>query len=207
MQRDRAGCVCGDSTAHESYEAQDLRDRRSLLKKVAGAGVGFVFMPPLLAQDDPRARRPQNGDRLVFAGGDRKGQIVRPADVQIDARPLIAYPQDPASTLVRDASRLNQVLLLRLDPAALQGDTRGRAAQGIVGYSAVCTHAGCDDWAWMKDSKTLKCPCHDSEFHPGDGARIAVGPATRRLAALPLRIADDAVVVAGEFIGRVGIQQ
>jgi Rieske Fe-S protein len=188
-------------------EPRASEGRRSVLKTALGAGLGILVATPLDAQDDPRSRRPQAGDTLVQAGGERKGEPIKAADVQIDARPLIAYPRDPRTQLIRDGSRLNQILLLKLEAAAIEGDTRARSAEGIVGYSAVCTHGGCDDWAWMKDKKTLKCPCHDSEFNPGDGARIVVGPATRRLASLPLRIVEGSVVVAGEFIGRLGIQQ
>ena len=181
-------------------------ERRDLLKRALGVGVGTLLCAGSSAQDDVRSRRPQPGDGLVFASGERKGEPVLAADVQVDARPLIAYPWEPGSKTVRNASRLNQVLLLRLAMDELAAETRARAAEGVVAYSAVCTHAGCDDWAWMKDNRTLKCPCHDSEFNPRDAARVTVGPATRRLAALPLTVADGALVVKGEFTGRVGIQ-
>jgi Rieske Fe-S protein len=159
------------------------------------------------AQADPRAARPQDGDRLVVASGDRKGTLVNLADLPLGGPPVTAYPQDPGSGIVRDGSRLNQVLLIRLEPAELTDATRSRAPQGIVAYSAVCTHAGCDEWAWLIDQKMLKCPCHDSEFDPKDSARVTVGPATRRLPPLPLRIVDGVVVAAGGFAGRVGFQQ
>jgi Rieske Fe-S protein len=158
------------------------------------------------AQDnDPRNARPQAGDRLVFADGDLKGKPVKPDALPVGGPPVTVFPQDPASGAVRDGSRLNQILLVRLDPARLQGDTQGRAAQGVVAYSAVCTHAGCDGFAWEADKQMYKCPCHDSEFDPADAARIAGGPATRRLPALPLKVADGAVVVAGAFTARVGV--
>ena len=181
--------------------------RRDLLKRALGIGVGTLLCASSSAQSDLRSRRPQTGDGLVFASGERKGQPVRASDVQADARPIIAYPWEPGSKTVRDGSRLNQVLLLRLTMDELAAETRARAAEGIVAYSAVCTHAGCDDWAWMKENKTLKCPCHDSEFNPRDAARVTVGPATRRLAALPLTAANGVILVNGEFTGRVGIQQ
>ena len=113
-------------------------------------------------------------------------------------------PQDANGT-VRDGSRLNQILLVRLDPAKLQEQTLSRAAQGVVAYSAVCTHAGCDGFGWVADKQTFKCPCHDSQFDPADAGKIADGPATRRLPALPLKIADGLVVVAGSFSARVGV--
>jgi Rieske Fe-S protein len=50
-----------------------------------------------------------------------------------------------------------------------------------------------------------KCPCHDSEFDPADAAKVIGGPAPRRLPALPLKITDGYVVVAGAFSGRVGV--
>ena len=158
-----------------------------------------------LAQADPRNARPQEGDRLVFADGDSKGTPIKLDALAPGGPPVTAMPQDAASGTVRDGSRLNQILLVRLDPARLQGDTRGRSAQGVVAYSAVCTHAGCDGFAWTPEKQMYKCPCHDSEFDPADGAKITGGPATRRLPALPLKISDGLVVVAGEFIGRVGV--
>ena len=42
---------------------------------------------------------------------------------------------------------------------------------------------------------------------PSDGARVVGGPAPWQLAALPLRLDEGRLIVAGEFIGRVGFQQ
>jgi Rieske Fe-S protein len=50
----------------------------------------------------------------------------------------------------------------------------------------------------------LWCPCHNSEFDPRNGADVVFGPAPRPLPALPLKIADDTLVAAGTFLGRVG---
>jgi rieske iron-sulfur protein len=120
---------------------------------------------------------------------------------------VTAYPMDFQSRTVRNGSRLNQVLLIRLDIEALTDDTRTRSATGIVAYSAICTHAGCDVADWKNDTQTLLCFCHYSEFDPKDSARVLEGPAPRRLAALPLKVADDVVMAAGGFSARVGFQQ
>lgn len=157
-----------------------------------------------LAQADRNAR-PRDGDRLVHADGERKGTPIKVDALTVGGPPVTAIPQDAASGAVRDGSRLNQILLVRLDAARITGDTQARAAQGVVAYSAVCTHAGCDGFAWTPEKQMFKCPCHDSEFDPADGAKITGGPATRRLAALPLKIVDGVVVAAGPFIGRVGM--
>ena len=112
---------------------------------------------------------------------------------------------EPTARLIRNGSRLNKVLLVRLDPATLVGATRERAADGVVAYSAICPHAGCEVSGWIDEQKTLECPCHNSRYNPRDGAAIIDGPTTRGLAALPLKIVDDKLVVAKPFIGRLGI--
>lgn len=142
----------------------------------------------------------------MFAAGGRKGQVITVADLSDGAPPLIAYPMEPTTKVVRDDSRLNQVLLVRLDPSTLRGDTSARAANGIVAYSAVCTHTGCDVWDWQAASRTIKCPCHFSEFDLKDSARVMNGPAPRRLPALPLKIVDGMPAVAGAFVGRPGFE-
>ena len=181
-------------------------NRRSVLQAALGAGLGILLPQCASAQNtDPRNALPQEGDRLVYADGDQKGTPVKLDALPLGGPPVTAMPQDAASGTVRDGSRLNQILRVRLDPARLKGDTQGRSAQGVVAYSAVCTHAGCDGFAWTAEKQMYKCPCHDSEFDPADAARITGGPATRRLPALPLKIADGLVVVAGAFTARVGV--
>ncbi len=178
--------------------------RRSVLKLALGV-VALPVADAMSAQhDDPRKARPQTNDRFVFGGGDRKGRVITFADVGAGAPPLTAYPMDPATRVVRDDSRLNQVLLVRFHPKDLTGDTSARAADGVVAYSAVCTHTGCDRWDWQSASSTIKCPCHFSEFDLKDGARVLNGPATRRLPALPLKIIDGMPAVASGFVGRPG---
>ena len=179
--------------------------RRAVLKLVAGAGLALPLARLVGAQDDTRRKaRPQTNDRFVFAGGDRKGQLVTLADLAAGGPPLTAYPMDPTAQIVRDDSRLNQILLVRLDPSRLNDDTRTRAADGVVAYSAVCTHTGCDAWDWQSATSTIKCACHFSEFDLKDSARVLNGPAPRRLPALPLKVVDGAPAVAGGFVGRPG---
>ena len=150
---------------------------------------------------------PQEGDLLVFAFGDRASQVIRAEDVASGAAQILAYPMDAATQTVRDGTRLNQLIVVRVDPETLAPDTRARAADGVVAYSGVCTHTGCDVTDWRGESRHFKCPCHESEFDPSDGARVVGGPAPLPLAALPLRIVDGVLAVAGPFEGRVGFTQ
>jgi Rieske Fe-S protein len=179
-----------------------------VLKSVLGVGLGFQFVGLAIgATEDPRRVRPQVGDFLVFSLGDRQGQIITLQDLSLGGPPVIAYPMDAGTQTVRDGSRLNQVLLVRLAQEELAEQTRAVAAEGIVGYSAICTHTGCDVSGWKTDTKHFVCPCHTSAFDPKDRARVVGGPAPRPLAALPLRLADGKVTVAGSFSGRVGAEQ
>jgi Rieske Fe-S protein len=181
--------------------------RRAVLQAALGLGLSWPWGHGLGAQEsDPRSARPQAGDLFVYASGARRGDLIAPADVPVGGPPVLAYPMDPATRTVRDGSRLNQVVLLRLDPEVLSGETRGRAALGIVAYSAICTHAGCEVADWQAATATLMCFCHFSEFDPKDGARVVGGPAPRRLAALPLTVSAGVLTAAGGFIGRVGFQ-
>ena len=97
--------------------------RRMFLKSALLVGLGLPLVDEALGDESPAAsERPQEGDRFVFAEGEHKGTEVKPSDLPLDGPQAFAWPKDPKSGVVRDGSRLNQVLLLRLDPASL--DTR-----------------------------------------------------------------------------------
>jgi rieske iron-sulfur protein len=154
----------------------------------------------------PRNLRPLAGDLLVSAKALDAGPL-RPGDIAASAPQLLAWAKDPASGAVRDGSRLNQVLLLRLDPESLDAETLARAADGVLAYSATCTHAQCPVSEWRQEAGILHCPCHGSEFDPRAGGRVVNGPALRHLPPLPLRLsADGGLEVAQPFVGKVGGQ-
>lgn len=183
-------------------------NRRSLLKSVLGVGLTLSLGEQVVhAQTDSKKARPQVGDHLVFALGDRAGQFITQQDVPSGGPPVTAYPREPHSQIVRDGSRLNRILLVRLTPETLTEQTRNVAAEGIVGYSAVCTHTGCDVVGWENTTQHLVCPCHTSAFDAKDRARVVSGPAPKPLAALPLQIVNGTLTVAGPFSGRVGAEQ
>jgi rieske iron-sulfur protein len=183
-----------------------MKNRRKVLKAAVGGGIGLVASRVVSAQSNPKEARPQAGDRFVLSDGERKGAVVKLDDLKPGV-PVTVFPQDPANGTVRDGTRLNQILMVRLDPARVQGDTKARAAQGVVAYSAVCPHTGCDGLSWAADKLWFKCPCHESEFDASDGARVVSGPSPRRLPALPLQVVEGYVVAAGTFTARTGVLQ
>jgi Rieske Fe-S protein len=159
-----------------------------------------------LAQTDPTRERPHEGDLLV-AVGTASPEPLKPDDLPLDSKQTFAWPMDPTTSTVRNGSRPNKVLLLRLDPEGFDPETKEHAADGVVAYSAICVHTGCDVTNWHPDQQLLECPCHYSTYDPKEDAKVVSGPAPRRLPALPLKIVDSRLVVAKPFTGRAGFQQ
>jgi len=174
------GCGCCDG-------------RRTALKTIAGvalvAGTGVAW---------PDEGGPRKGDFLVQVDDEGKKPLLG-ADIKAGAKPVIAYPYDPAAKASRDSTRLNRIVLVKLDPGSLDAATAARAADGIVAYSAFCTHQGCDVNSWVEADKVLLCFCHFSKFAPNQEAAVTGGPAPRPLPALPIKLEDGKLVVADGF--------
>ena len=171
-------------------------------------GLFFTLAPRFaLAQTDAARERPKEGDLLVAVTAAADPEPLKPDDLPLDGKQTFAWPMDPETKIVRNGSRLNKVLLLRLDPDGFDAETKDHAVEGVVAYSAVCTHTGCDVINWHPDSELLECPCHYSTYNPKQGAKVVSGPSPRRLPALPLKIVEGRLVVAKPFTGRAGFQQ
>lgn len=178
--------------------------RRSLLVRLlvaAGGSLGAALAIPALSLG-PRPGQSlfrtewSMGMRLVTSEGDP----VRPDDVRAGTVQTV-FPEDQVGAA--DA----QTLLVRVDPGSLQLP-EGReqwAPDGIVGYSKICTHAGCPVGLYRAESHELLCPCHQSTFDVLRGAEPTFGPADRPLPQLPIEVDDDGYLVAGgDFSEPVG---
>ena len=181
-------------------------ERRTVLKAGLGLGFGLAIDRPAGAQSDGASSRPQEGDLLVKVGDDARTPLT-PDDIKAAAGPTMAWAMAGSDRTVRSGSRLNHLLLLRFDPASLSAETRGRAADGVVAYTSICTHTGCDVESWRADEHHLECECHFSIFDPKDGGKVVDGPAPRQLPALPLKIVDGRLVVAAPFVTPVGFEK
>jgi rieske iron-sulfur protein len=153
--------------------------------------------------DPDRLQLPQPGDRLVEAGSDSGATPLKPGDID-SLHPVLAWAFDPRKKLLRDGSRLNMVLLMRFDPGALSAAERPTAPDGVVAYSAVCTHQQCWVTDWLKSAQVLQCPCHQSRYDLRSGGKVVGGPAPRPLPALPLTLSSGVLDVAAPFTDRVG---
>jgi len=182
-------------------------ERRTALKLALGVMLGMDVPPYAIAQaPDQSSARPQPGDQLVFAEGTRQGEIIAVADIRPGGPQVNAFALEPRNKLIRDGSRLNKILVVHSDPESLSEETRKRAVEGVAAYSAICTHQGCEVGTWDAQTKLLWCPCHDSKYDPRDNGRVVSGPAPKRLAALPLKLVEGTLTVAGGFTGPVGFQ-
>ena len=152
----------------------------------------------------PERQRPTKGDRLVIDAGEHKGEPARPDLLPAGGPPVAALPVDPETGSVRDGSRLNKVLLLRLDAGELDEQTRAHAAEGVLAYSAVCTHQGCTVSGWLAPERVLACFCHESKFSATEAGKVVGGPSRARLPILPLAVVDGALVVADGFTSKPG---
>jgi len=182
-----------------------------LCRRRALLGAAMVLAPwvfPARAEDqanDPTSAPPQAGDHLVFLTGPKKGQPIRSDDLELGGPQAQAYPADP-SGVVRDGTRLNLVIAVRIGSDGLSEETRERSADGVVAYSGVCTHQACPVNMWVSELKAFICSCHGSVYDPKNGAELLAGPAPRPLPALPLKSDNGLLTVAGGFTGRVGMQ-
>ena len=187
--------VSGSVAAAASVDAP----RRRIIRIAA---VGFAA-PLGIASWPATATATTTGDRLVEDDAEGAPVPLTVADLKL-GKPMLAYPFDPSSGKRRDETRLNKVLLIRLPEAEMTAETRARAAGGVLAYSAVCTHQGCDVKTWLSKERALVCYCHSSKFALLDGAAVISGPASRALPALPLALDGEQLVVAGAFTAPPG---
>ena len=183
-------------------QSDERTGRRNILKAGLGLGLGACFACQASAQDNPAAARPKEGDLLVKFG-DATNTPLTPADVPLGSKQIFGWAMDPADKTVRSGSRLNRILLVRLDPDQLTGDTKARSAEGVVAYSSICPHNGCDVNEWVAADQTLFCGCHASKFDPRNAAKVLDGPSPNPLPGLPLKVVDGKLTVAKPFTARI----
>lgn len=193
----------------EAARASAEMDRRRFVVLAVGTvlgGAAVLIATPSRA-DDPASAGPAISDRLV-AFADPQGKTpLRVADIAIGAAPVMAIPLEPGSGTVRDGTRLNRIALLRVDPAALEPAARDRAAEGVLAFSAVCTHEGCFVTGWLANESCLVCPCHSSKFNARSEGEVLGGPAPRSLPSIALKVVDGELAIAGAFSSTPGVKR
>ena len=189
--------------AEDALDDDEVTRRSLLIRLLLGAGgslAAALAIPALSLGPRPGQSlfktRWVAGTRLVDIDGNPvRAEMVRAGAVQT------VFPEGEVGSA--DA----QTLLLRVDPASLELP-EGReewAPEGVVGFSKICTHAGCPVGLYRAESHELLCPCHQSTFDVLKGAEPNFGPADRPLPQLPIEIDDEGFLVAkGDFSEPVG---
>jgi rieske iron-sulfur protein len=138
----------------------------------------------------------QPGDHFQIIKGESRGKLLRPELLSLGARPVEAFPFDRASSVLRRGNRLNRLLVLRLQSDEMDDATRERSVEGVLAFSAMCTHRACTISAWKSEERHLLCFCHLSQFAVLTGGTVMAGPARRQLPMIPLGINEEGFVVA-----------
>ena len=165
--------------------------RRLFLKTVIGTGIGLSLVSAFYVGASLRPREEVTPEK----------EPLKPGDPFV-----LAYPMDPKTKVVKSGEAKNTVLVARFDPAELAPEVAQHAAEGVVAYSAVCTHLGCIVSQWVADKEAALCPCHGGMYDLRHGAQVIAGPPPRPVPQLPVRVEDGVLVAAGEFLGPVGVQ-
>ncbi len=208
--KEHRGCTESDASANEEHKIH----RRDLIKNMLGVGVCMAagtqanggVSRDAYADDgiEPNALPPQEGDILVHSEGDNEGKPVSVDELVTDKGYITAWPMEPETGLVRDGHRFNKVLAIKLNPDEMNSRTKAMAVDGVLVYSGVCTHQGCDISAWVEEKKNFFCYCHYSRFDPRKFGKVAYGPARNKLPLLPVEAEGKHLKVAGNFTRKPG---
>jgi len=183
--------------------------RREMVATGAGLVVALALSVGSASEADaavaPEKEYTQPGDRILLVKGTNKNEFLRPEMLTVGERPVEAFPFASADNVVRRKNRLNRLLILRLDPAEMNEETRNRSVDGVLAYSALCTHRACTIKSWMAEERYVRCHCHLSKFAALEQGSVKGGPARRNLPMVPLGLDDEGYVVAtGEFTTKPG---
>jgi ubiquinol-cytochrome c reductase iron-sulfur subunit len=183
-------------------EGADNLERRGFITKLLGAAVGALGIAAVFPIRSLGTRPGRELFETAWTAGARlvteDGLPVRPEGVAVNGV-LTVFPEGH-----EDAADA-QTLLIRLPSEDQPPGPAGASVEGFVGFSKVCTHAGCPVGLYQADSRELFCPCHQSAFAVLEGAKPTNGPATRPLPQLPLALDEDGYLIAtGDFPEPVG---
>jgi Rieske Fe-S protein len=135
------------------------------------------------------------GDQLVYSAvtsGAAAGDPVKAGDIQ-QGKSVQAFPKGKAD------NQQNLIEIVRI--------AAGNGKEGLVAYSAICTHLGCVVQAQLNQANQIACPCHNSHFDPSNNAAVVGGPAPRPLPSLPIDVGQDGIITAaGPFSAKVGVE-
>jgi ubiquinol-cytochrome c reductase iron-sulfur subunit len=191
------------AVALEALDPGQISRRRFLVRLLSGAGgllAAALVLPAFSLGPQPGSDLFRTAWRRGMRVVDVNNQPIRPSSMPLDSVTTVF----PECFVGRPDS---QTLLIKVRPAdlALPKGRNAWAPDGCVGYSKVCTHAGCPVGLYRAQQHELLCPCHQSTFDVLRGAPPIFGPAARPLPQLPMELnADGYLVALGDFPEPIG---
>lgn len=194
-------------------DAKFNQERRDVLKgacTVVGATalVSIGGSVPAFAADQKDV--PQVGDVFIFTDGPKKGNIATVNDVVVDANPITVQAATPDGK-AREGENCT-ALLYRVATDKVPAEIKSDSVEGIVAYSAVCTHQGCmlSDLHQPSDAVNafgFICPCHDAIFDPLQAGKNVAGASARTLPHFPIKSDGGKLVVTDVPSSYVGVKR
>ena len=115
-----------------------MKNKQLSRRAVCKAGIVTGLAMPLSALGQPADRmRPQVGDQLVYDGGELDGQPVIADALDLNAQPVAALPKESVSGVVRGRSRLNRIMVMKMDASQMSERTLANAVDGIISVEAL----------------------------------------------------------------------
>lgn len=161
-----------------------------------------------------------HGEEKVFlrrdTGDSSQVELVSPGDLDAGAMetvfPFRESERGDHDALVHALRRSdNPVMLIRLRPADAARVVKHAGQEDFnygdfYAYTKICSHVGCPTSLFEQRTNLILCPCHQSQFDALQYAKPIFGPATRKLAQLPITIDPDTgyFISTGDFIEPVG---
>ncbi|HEY0452399.1 ubiquinol-cytochrome c reductase iron-sulfur subunit [Actinophytocola sp.] len=161
-----------------------------------------------------------HGAEKVFlrrdTGDPSQVELVSPADLDAGSMetvfPFRESERGDHEALLKALNRAdNPVMLIRLRPDDAQKVIKHAGQEDFnygdyYAYTKICSHVGCPTSLYEQRTNRILCPCHQSQFDALQYAKPVFGPATRKLAQLPIKIDPDTgyFISTGDFIEPVG---
>lgn len=149
--------------------------------------------------------------RRVTGGEDIS--LVRPEDLDAGAMETVfPYRETDSEEDFRKVTLLGDspVMLIRLRPqdgarVVKHEDQEDFNYGDYYAYTKICSHLGCPTSLYEQRTNRILCPCHQSQFDALQYAKPVFGPATRKLAQLPITVDEDGYFIStGDFPEPVG---